>query len=142
MIAALENSNDIIAKEIHSVFQNSYLIEAQLVGVVNSPLLLRSSNNIVNSKTNFYGFSYESCLAAVIEIKIDEKHLDIHSLTVDPKYFRIGIADKLISYVLNSFDISSATVETAAVNKPAINLYKKHGFLEFKRWTPSHGIKK
>ena len=33
-------------------------------------------------------------------------------------------------------------VETAVVNIPAISLYKKHGFVEFKRWTPSHGIKK
>ena len=33
-------------------------------------------------------------------------------------------------------------VETAVVNTPAINLYKKHGFVEFKRWTPAHGIEK
>ncbi len=39
-------------------------------------------------------------------------------------------------------DLSYARVETAVANTPAINLYKKHGFVEFKRWTPSHGIEK
>jgi hypothetical protein len=40
------------------------------------------------------------------------------------------------------FSFSKAIVETAVVNEPAINLYKKHGFVEFKRWTPAHGIEK
>jgi hypothetical protein len=53
-----------------------------------------------------------------------------------------GIASKLISYVLDKIDFSKAIVETAVVNIPAINLYQKHGFVEFKRWTPSHGIEK
>ncbi|MFT6991643.1 MAG: GNAT superfamily N-acetyltransferase [Paraglaciecola sp.] len=142
MIIKLENSNEIIANRIHAIFQNSYKVEARLIGVGDFPPLLRSAKNIVNSKTDFYGFSDNHCLVAIIEIEIVNKHLDIHSLTVDPQYFRKGIADKLISYVLNAFDITVAIVETAVVNKPAISLYQKHGFLECKRWTPSHGIEK
>ena len=53
-----------------------------------------------------------------------------------------GIANKLISYVLEEIAFSEAIVETAVVNIPAINLYKKHGFVECRRWTPSHGIQK
>jgi len=142
MITRLENSNETVANQIRTIFQNSYKIEAQLIGVVDFPPLLRSTRDIVNSKTDFYGFSENHCLAAIIEIEINEKHLDIHSLTVDPTFFRKGIADKLINYVLKSFDIDAATVETAFVNRPAINLYEKHGFVEFRRWTPSHGIQK
>ena len=89
-----------------------------------------------------YHFSENECLAAIIEIIIEDKHLDINNLTVDPDYCRKGIANKLISYVLEIIDFSEAIVETAVVNIPAINLYKKHGFVEFKRWTPSHGIQK
>ena len=44
--------------------------------------------------------------------------------------------NKLINYVLEEYDFSKAIVETAVVNTPAINLYKKHGFVEFKRWMP------
>lgn len=142
MITKLENSNEGVANRIYSIFQKSYKVEAQLIGVLYFPPLLRGVKDIVNSKTDFYGFSDNNSLAAIIEITIESKHLEIHSLTVDPKYFRKGIADKLISYVLDVFDFTEAIVETAVVNKPAINLYKKHGFVEFKRWTPPHGIEK
>jgi predicted GNAT family N-acyltransferase len=48
----------------------------------------------------------------------------------------------LISYILDLFEFTEAIVETAVANDPAINLYKKYGFVEFKQWTPAHGIRK
>ena len=142
MIIKLENSNEEVANRIYTIFQNSYKVEAQLIGTLDFPPLLRSAKDIKNSNTLFYGFSENKCLAAIIEVSIEDEHLGIDSLTVDPNYFRKGIANKLISYVLNINDFSEAIVETAVVNIPAIKLYKKHGFVEFKRWTPSHGIEK
>lgn len=142
MIKKLDNSSEEVANKIFTIFQNAYEIEAQLIGVLDFPPLLRSAKDIKNSTTLFYGFSENECLAAIIEITIEGKHLAIDSLTVDPSYFRQGIADKLISYVLDIMDFSDAIVETAVVNIPAIHLYQKHGFVEFKRWTPSHGIQK
>ena len=79
MITKLENSNEIVANSIHTVFQRSYKIEAQVINVLDFPPLSRSVKNIINAKTDFYGFSDNNYLAAVIEIKIDEKQLDIHS---------------------------------------------------------------
>jgi ribosomal protein S18 acetylase RimI-like enzyme len=142
MIKKLDNSNEEVANQIFTIFQNSYEIEALLIGTLDFPPLLRSAIDIENSKTLFYGFSENECLVASIEIVIENKQLEINSLTVEPDYFRKGIASKLINYVLEKFDFTEAIVETAVVNKPAINLYKKHGFVEFKRWTPSHGIEK
>ena len=142
MIIKLEQSNESVAGQIHTIFQKSYKIEAGLIGVEDFPPLLRTAKDIVNSKTHFYGFSDNHCLAAIIEIEVNGKHLNIHSLTVDPIYFKKGIASKLINYALTSFGIATATVETAVANEPAIKLYQKHGFREFKRWTPAHGIKK
>ena len=142
MITKLDNSNKYIAHQIFTVFQNSYKVEAQLIGTLNFPPLLRSAIDITISKTQFYGVIESNSLAAVIEVVIEDSHLKIQSLTVDPLYFRKGIADKLIGYILDKYSFSEATVETAVVNIPAINLYKKHGFVEFKRWTPSHGIEK
>jgi len=142
MIKRLDNSNGEVATQIFTIFQKSYKMEAQLIAAVDFPPLLRSTKDIGNSKSLFYGFSQDECLAAVIEIVIENKRLDINSLTVDPNYFRKGIADKLINYVLEQFNFAEAIVETAVANTPAINLYKKHGFVEFKRWTPSHGIEK
>ena len=142
MITKLDNSSEEVANNIFTIFQRSYKVEAQLIGTLDFPPLLRSAKEIENSKTKFYGFSENKFIAAIIEIDIKNNHLEINSLTVDPSYFRKGIANKLINYVLENFNFSKATVETAVVNIPAINLYKKHGFVEFKRWTPSHGIKK
>lgn len=142
MIIKLDNSYEAVANEIFTIFQNSYKFEALLIGTQNFPPLLRSIKDIESSITHFYGFKENECLAAVIEIAIEGDQLFINSLTVDPDYFRKGIANKLISYVLENIDYSQAIVETAVVNIPAIKLYKKMGFVEFKRWVPSHGIEK
>jgi ribosomal protein S18 acetylase RimI-like enzyme len=142
LITQLEHKNKRIATQIFTVFQNSYEIEAQLIGVSNFPPLQRTVNDIAASDTRFYGFFDNECLAAIIEITVDDQMLDICSLTVEPRFFRKGIADKLVDYVLSEFEFEKAVVETAVANAPAIKLYKKHGFVEFKRWTPSHGIKK
>jgi len=142
MITKLDNTNEVVAQQIFAVFQCSYKIEAQLIGTSSFPPLLRSVIDITHSTTQFYGFIEGECIAAVIEVAISDRHLEIHSLTVDPNYFRKGIASKLISFALEAIDFVKATVETAVVNLPAITLYQKHGFVEYKRWTPSHGIEK
>lgn len=142
MIVKLDNSNERIAGQIFIVFQSSYKVEAKIIGTRNFPPLLRKIKDIVSSKSLFYGFYETANLAGVIEITVQGKNLRIDSLTVSPDYFKKGIASKLISYALALFKITEAVVETAVANAPAINLYKKHGFVEFKRWTPSHGIKK
>ena len=142
MINKLDNSNEEVGNQIFTVFQNSYKVEALLINASNFPPLSRSIKDIKNSGTLFYGFTENGYLAGVIEVTTKGKHLEIDSLTVDPKYFKKGIAGKLISYALDLFEFTEAIVETAVANEPAINLYKKHGFVEFKRWTPSHGIQK
>ncbi|MBH0051907.1 MULTISPECIES: GNAT family N-acetyltransferase [unclassified Pseudoalteromonas] len=142
MINKLNNKNNDTANKIFAVFQKSYAIEAKLIGAHNFPPLTRNTEDIKKSETTFYGYSENECLVAVIEVDTNNECLDICSLTVDPSYFKKGIASKLINYVLAIGDLSHARVETAVANTPAISLYKKHGFVEFKRWTPSHGIEK
>lgn len=152
MITILSHREKHIANEIHAVFQASYKIEAQLIGVVDFPPLSRSAMDISKSSTKFLGYCEETKLAAVLEFELLESDvlesdvlvnvLDIHSLTVAPDHFRKGIANKLISYVLTTYDFDRAIVETAAANKPAIRLYEKQDFIAFKTWTPAHGIEK
>ena len=84
MIKKLNNSIEEIAVQIYAVFQNSYEIEAQLIGAHTFPPLLRSAKDIESSKTQFYGFIENKCLAGVIEIDLKDEHLEINSLTVDP----------------------------------------------------------
>lgn len=81
-------------------------------------------------------------LAAVVEMMYQQHVLKINSLTVSPDHFRKGIAGKLLAFLLDKFDFNQALVETAVVNIPAIELYKKYGFVEVKQYTPAHGIPK
>jgi ribosomal protein S18 acetylase RimI-like enzyme len=142
MLTKLNHSNEEVANQIYTIFQSSYKVEAQLIGILDFPPLLRGTEDIKNSNTNFYGYFENNSLAGIIEIALDNKHLEIHSLTVEPGYFRNGIADKLVNYIIGNFDYTEAIVETAVVNIPAVNLYKKHGFIEFRRWIAERGIEK
>ncbi|MDP2634364.1 MULTISPECIES: GNAT family N-acetyltransferase [unclassified Pseudoalteromonas] len=148
MVNKLNNANALVAEQIHTTFQRSYKIEAELIGTLNFPPLLRTANNIKNSITHFYGLYVGDSIAGVIELEVKNSQLEINSLVVDPDHFRKGIANRLMHFVLNDFSStapikpSTIVVETAVVNEPAIQLYKKHGFVEFKRWTPEHGIEK
>lgn len=142
MINKLDNSNHQIASQIFEVFQSSYKVEADLIGTENFPPLSRTAQQINDSATSFYGFIEDENIAAVIEINVNSDQLEIDSLTVAPAYFKKGIASKLISHVLETYKYSQALVETAVLNTPAIRLYEKHGFVEYKRWVPSHGIEK
>jgi hypothetical protein len=51
MIKKLDNSNAEVAKQIFTIFQNSYKIEAKLIGTLDFPPLSRSVRDIENSKT-------------------------------------------------------------------------------------------
>ncbi|WP_448563413.1 GNAT family N-acetyltransferase [Thalassotalea ganghwensis] len=142
MIRRLVHSQLSCAMQIDEIFQRSYVIEAELIGVSDFPPLSRRAASIVQSPFEFYGYFEQNQLAAVIEVEHSGQRLEIHSLTVDPKHFRKGIAQKLICYVFSLIEQGTALVETATANIPAIELYQKHGFKEFKRWVPEHGIEK
>jgi ribosomal protein S18 acetylase RimI-like enzyme len=142
MISRLAHYDTEIADHIFSIYQASYKIEAELIGAANFPPLSRHAADIAQSSSTFYGFYEQGGLAAVIEIVIEDECLEINSLTVSPDHFRKGIAKKLMDHVLTNFEYTQAVVETAVANHPAIKLYQQQGFVEFKRWTPSHGIEK
>ncbi|WP_448547479.1 GNAT family N-acetyltransferase [Thalassotalea fusca] len=142
MINQLDNSEAKTAQQIFDVFQGSYRVEAVLLGVENFPPLARSAADIQCATSQFYGYFEHGELAAVAEITLSDQCVEIDSFTVSPSHFRKGIANKLLTDILKKHESLDAVVETAVANTPAIKLYEKHGFVEFKRWVPSHGIPK
>ena len=102
----------------------------------------RPLKNYVNSNTEFFGYLKDGELAGVIEIEHNNRLTDIHSLVVNPYFFRQGIARKLIEFVFNTFDSNLFVVETGLENGPATKLYKKFDFKEVKQWNTGHGIRK
>lgn len=142
MIELLDHCSEDVANQIYDVFQRSYRVEAKLVGVKEFPPLQRSTSHIQAAGGRFLGQRIGSDLAAVIEYSLSAAHLSIDSLVIDPRYFRRGLASKILRSLLDRVDWRTADVETAAANHPAIALYEKFGFSESKRWTTKEGIDK
>lgn len=142
MIKKLQNDAIEIARQIHSVFQLSYAVEAELLGAKDFPPLKRPLESFLKSGTDFYGYFENNEIAGVIEIEHTNKHLDINSLVVKPSFFRRGIGRTLIEFTFNHFDSNLFSVETGAQNKPATALYKKLGFKEIKQWDTDFGVRK
>lgn len=142
MIQKIVHSQLSNAEKIHGLFQVSYSIEAQLLGVRDFPPLKRSIVDFLNSNTLFYGIWKEGVLAAAVEIDLLENTLDICSLVVHPTYFGQGLAHKLLLFLENYDDSETLMVETGWANVPAIALYKKLGFHETRQYTNTGGIKK
>jgi ribosomal protein S18 acetylase RimI-like enzyme len=142
MIKRLQNKDLNIATNIRSVFQVSYAVEAKLLNAIDFPPLKRPLESFLNSETEFFGFWENEELAAVIEIDNNKNYTHINSLVVEPKFFRQGIARKLMEFVLITFNSKLFTVETGVKNGPATALYKKFNFKEIKQWETDHGVRK
>jgi len=142
MIQKLQNNTINTAKQIRSVFQSSYAVEAKILNAIDFPPLKRPIESYRNSANMFFGYLENEELAGIIEVEYNNDCIDINSLVVSPDYFRRGIANKLLNYVFNNFDVKLYIVETGVDNIPAKELYKKQGFKEIKQWNTDFGIRK
>ena len=140
MIIKINNKRNKIVKEIRDIFQASYAIEAEMLKAIDFPPLKRTISQFLNSNSEFYAYYLNQNIAGVIEIENNQDLTHIQSLVVYPKYFRRGIARKLISFILSKFDSKIFTVETGLENIPAIQLYKSFDFEEKKQWDTDHGV--
>ena len=141
-IEKIDHQQKKIARQIYTVFQRSYSIEADLLGVASFPPLLNTLQDIRNRETDFYGYWLDKKLAAVAELEVTDELTDICSFVVDPDHFRMGIGSRLLDAVLSYFPDRKKVVETGVDNYPAIALYKKKGFREEGRWLTEIGIAK
>lgn len=142
MIVKLQNTDIETSTKIRAVFQVSYAVEAEILKAVDFPPLKRNLESFLSSSNTFYGYLKNEELAAVAEIDHTNKAIHIQSLVVIPKFFRQGIASKLVEFVINSYDSKLFTVETGVENEPATALYEKFNFKEVKQWDTDHGVRK
>ncbi len=142
MIKKLPNKEIETARNIRSVFQVSYAVEAKLLKANNFPPLQRKIEGFINSENDFFGYFENEELAAVIEIDHNKDSTHIQSLVVAPKFFRQGIGRKLVEFVFNFYKSDLFTVETGVENGPATRLYRKYGFIEIKQYETEHDIRK
>jgi ribosomal protein S18 acetylase RimI-like enzyme len=142
MIKLINNLDPRQAQKMQKIFHASYAIEARLLNADVFPPLQRTIKQYVDTDTAFYGYWIDKHLAAVVEIRTDEYTTHIQSLVVSPDYFRLGIAAKLMAFVLENFPAEIVFVETGVDNIPAIKLYEKCGFNQVEEWDTKIGIRK
>jgi len=143
MIQKLNHQELEVARDIYHVFQASYAVEAELLGAKdNFPPLQRKVEDFLPSKTEFFGFLKDEITAAVVEIRIFPSSVHVQSLVVDPNFFRLGIGQKLIEFVFDTYTTDFFHVETGTDNGPARALYEKMGFTLIKEWKTEIGIRK
>ena len=142
MIIKVNNKETKIAEEFRAIFQVSYAVEAEILKAVDFPPLKRTVSQFLNSNSEFYAYYLIENISGVIEIENNEDLTHIQSLVVYPKYFRNGIGEKLVQFILDTYKSKIFTVETGIDNHPAIKLYKSFGFQEQKQWDTNHGVRK
>lgn len=143
MVQFLDHKNPAVAERIYKIFQASYAIEAQLLGVSsNFPPLQLTVSDLISSTTSFHGVFVEDELAAVVEIYKESDFSKIDSLVVHPDFFRRGLASKLVQFVFDVSNHEVILVETGADNLPAIRLYEKFAFQLERKYMTTVGIEK
>jgi ribosomal protein S18 acetylase RimI-like enzyme len=141
-INVLDQHSEVIANRIYALFQNSYRVEARLLDLEVFPPLQRTRDQIQAADSQFLGILIDEELAAAVEYCWSDSHLSIHSLVVEPLFFRRGLASQLMAELLSTLPWLTAEVETAAANHPAIALYRRFGFRETRTWVTADGIEK
>jgi ribosomal protein S18 acetylase RimI-like enzyme len=125
-----------VARAIHGVQMLAYAQEAAVLGVVSLPPMKLTIEQLQSSDDRFHAAYWSSTLVGAVGVidKPDLSMMVINSLVVHPAHQRAGIATRLLLHVLATSDAASIRVSTGAGNQPALALYRKHGFVEYKRW--------
>jgi len=130
MIKEIDLRNSSLAAELFALQTAAYLVEAELIDFYDIPPLKETLEDLILCGETFLGyFQEEGVLAGAASYTISENELTICRMTVHPRYFRQGIARKLLRAIEESHSqISFVLVSTGADNMPAKNLYLQNGF--------------
>jgi ribosomal protein S18 acetylase RimI-like enzyme len=138
-IMQLRHAETGVARNIWSLCQAAYALEATLLGVTDFPPLRRSVESIQASPTVFFGITEDDTLVAVAELA-REPEVCVDTLVVAPGHFRRGLASALLSHLLALPRPHGLIADTGAANAPALALYRRHGFVERERMLSREGI--
>lgn len=131
-ILKLNLRDDGIINELWSLQHKAYRLEAELIGFSEIPPLMETREMLKRSTEVFYGCvdeDYELMGAIAVEEE-SPGQLTITRMMVGPDYFRRGIASSLLEYVFDHYSgMKQYIVSTGKLNKPAVSLYSKHGFV-------------
>ncbi|WP_134684196.1 GNAT family N-acetyltransferase [Brevibacillus migulae] len=142
MIKKLALANRDEAQALLQIQLPAYKIEAERIGFDGIPALRDTVETLQACNEEGFGWWENGMLAGAITYEYEEEQLVICRLVVDPEQFRKGIGEALLKHLLaENQHVARIAVHTGAANVPAINLYKKHRFVESEEREIAPGIK-
>lgn len=126
-ISVKDNAMDVLNIQIPS-----YMVEAEIIGTNEIPPLKDTVETLQECGEVFFGYYVDEDLCGAISLKIENNVLDIHRLIVHPTHFRKRIAQKLLNFVTNNYEVKKIKVATGSKNTPAVSFYIKNGFENIK----------
>jgi ribosomal protein S18 acetylase RimI-like enzyme len=136
VLSSVDHRNHTVAQQIHAIRMAAYRQEAELLGLDRFPPLERGVDDILSSEEEFVGAFEGESLAGVLSVCPDEegRGVSISSLVVHPTFQGRGLGRALVETVIERHGAGEITVQTAAANTPALTLYSRFGFKEYRRW--------
>lgn len=130
-------------EELLRLQTTAYRLEAKLIGFDEIPPLADTVETLKRSNDTFYSYKTESG-RLVGAIAVEEERpgeLTLTRMMVHPEFFRRGIASRLIEHIFAIYsNFPVYIVSTGLRNEPAIRLYKRFGFVSFKREYVAPGV--
>lgn len=143
MIDRLDMEDDFLIEALFRLQTTAYRLEAKLIGFEEIPPLADTLESLKRSSDIFYGYRTEQG-ELVGAIAVEEEfpgELTLTRMMVDPKFFRQGIATRLIEHIFARYpDFKAYIVSTGSMNEPAMRLYRGFGFIPFKKEYVAPGV--
>jgi ribosomal protein S18 acetylase RimI-like enzyme len=126
-IHRLDLSDDDTLRALWELQRAAYAVEARLIGFDGIPPLHETPDELRACGESFLGT--EGLTGAVSWERLEDGTLDICRLVVHPSAHRTGIARALLD-ALDTLEPSDRTVvSTGTANLPAMELYRRRGFV-------------
>lgn len=132
-----------IVEQLWSLQHSAYRLEAQAVGLKETPPLPDTFDSIRTSSEVFFGeLTEDEELLGAIAIREElPATLEITRLMVHPDHLRQGIGAQLLQFVLdNHAEKQTFTVTASTLNDPAVALYRKYGFRPVQQVNSAAGV--
>jgi len=129
VISEIDIHDDCAAAEIHALSEAAYALEAERISCPDFPPLRETLEELQRSRERFLVFRQDGRMLGAIAFGAVPGAVTISRLVVNPADLRRGIATALLNalHQLHPPGVT-ITVTTAAVNAPAISLYRKLGY--------------
>lgn len=136
-IEMLDHRHIVVAQRIHELLACAHAQEFKLYQAHQFSPLKQTTDDIQTSGAYFLGALHNDTIVGSISVGHDDEQgqISIEFLAVHPSHQRQGIGKSLLLEALRLGNGAPFSVVAGADNAPALTLYKKLGFVEYRRGT-------